>query len=451
MRVHELSWLTRGNMATGLLIIGLVAANASLAPVAFAQRQSEKSADVLRNSPKVIAAFRDVVAKPSQSTVRVLCEGKETALGTVVGADGWILTKASELKGTPICKLKDDREFEAKVVGIHEPNDLAMLKIEAKNLHPVSWTDSKNAAVGNWVASTGLGEEPVAIGVVSVASRTLPAGGRQPRPAPGANSGYLGVMLQPSEDGAKISEIVPKSPADKAGLKVNDVVLAVEGKKILDTESLVNVIQSYKPGDTIAVKLLRNEQQMELKATLDKRPAGSGRSDFQNRMGSSLSERRQGFATFLQHDTVLKPSDCGGPIVDLDGKAIGVNIARAGRTESYALPSELVVSLLPQLKSGKLAPKVPSAKLTAAAAAVQQAEADRQSAEKNLAKARADLKKDEEAIRAAEKKVADAKVALMKAEEASRGADKKAAEAKAALEKVESEEKAKDAKSDSKP
>ncbi|MEX2027294.1 MAG: S1C family serine protease, partial [Pirellulaceae bacterium] len=58
----------------------------------------------------------------------------------------------------------------------------------------------------------------------------------------------------------------------------------------------------------------------------------------------------------IQHDTVLKPSECGGPIVDLSGKVVGINIARGGRVESYALPATLVRSLLPDLMSGKLNP-----------------------------------------------------------------------------------------------
>ena len=51
---------------------------------------------------------------------------------------------------------------------------------------------------------------------------------------------------------------------------------------------------------------------------------------------------------------MLKPRDCGSPIVDLDGKAVGLNIARAGRTETYAIPSEEIQKLLPDLKAGKL-------------------------------------------------------------------------------------------------
>jgi serine protease Do len=74
-------------------------------------------------------------------------------------------------------------------------------------------------------------------------------------------------------------------------------------------------------------------------------------------MGSFLSNRRSGFPFILQHDTVLKQTDCGGPLVDLDGKVVGINIARAGRVESYAIPAQAVRELLPDLLSGKLAPK----------------------------------------------------------------------------------------------
>src|SRR5205823_9776883 len=97
-------------------------------------------------------------------------------------------------------------------------------------------------------------------------------------------------------------------------------------------------------------------EEQELKATLGARPADLSRGDFQNRLGNELSDRRGGFPAILQHDTVLKPAECGGPLVDLDGKAVGINIARAGRVETYALPSENVLAVLDELKSGKLAP-----------------------------------------------------------------------------------------------
>jgi chorismate mutase-like protein len=80
-------------------------------------------------------------------------------------------------------------------------------------------------------------------------------------------------------------------------------------------------------------------------------------------MGRALSSRRTGYPTILQHDSVVKPADCGGPLVDLDGKVIGLNICRAGRVESWAIPAEVIKAVLPELKSGRLAPPVDASKL----------------------------------------------------------------------------------------
>ena len=133
-----------------------------------------------KGNPSFLGAFHEVVAGPSNSTVRILCKkgdkDEEVAYGAIVGADGWIITKASELKDRPVmCRLKDGRELTAKVVGVENRTDLALLKVDAKNLKPVVWGDSKTAVPGNWVAVPGLNSEPVAVGVVSVAARKVTA------------------------------------------------------------------------------------------------------------------------------------------------------------------------------------------------------------------------------------------------------------------------------------
>ncbi|MBY0524849.1 MAG: PDZ domain-containing protein [Gemmataceae bacterium] len=366
-----------------------------------------KDKDFQRSSPAVIAAFREVVTKSSKSTVRIKCDGKEAALGTVVHADGFILTKFSELKGTIICRLKDGREMEAKVVGVHEQHDVAMLKIDVKELTVVEWIESKNAPVGHWVASPSPGEDPVAIGVVSVLSRNLPA---VKGPTPNPNSGYLGIALDPAATGAKISEVLKGGGAEKAGIKVNDVVLAINGKDIENLDAFMATVQKHKPGEVLTLKIKRGDEEMEIKATLGKRPPV--RADYQNSLGSELSNRRTGFPNVLQHDQVIKPTDCGGPVVDLDGKVIGVNIARGGRTESYAIPSETLLPLIPELMSGKLAPKPD---LTAL----------KSDLEKKLAEARDVIQKAEAEKLALEKKIADAKALLEKLEAELKGIKEK--------------------------
>ncbi|HXG08705.1 MAG TPA: PDZ domain-containing protein [Gemmataceae bacterium] len=331
---------------------GVVLVLAVWAGLIASPARAQGPATYLRSSPKVLAAFREVVAKPSECTVRVKCEGQNVALGTVVAADGWILTKFSELKGTPVCRLRDGRELEACVVSVDERYDLALLKIECTGLTPVQWYDSKVCPVGNWVACVGDGEEPAAIGVLSVAARAVPVGRTPPPTNP--SGGYLGVGLDPEAEGARISQVMPGSAAEKAGLKVNDIILAVDGEEVRDVDSLIALLQRHKPGDVVNLTVKRGDQELEMKATLGKRPASANRADFQNSLGSELSKRRTGFPTILQHDAVIKPADCGGPLVDLDGRVVGINIARAGRTESYAIPSETVQSLLGQLMPEKI-------------------------------------------------------------------------------------------------
>jgi serine protease Do len=384
----------------------------------------------LKSSPKVLAAFKGVVAKPSASTVRVRSGGKECVLGTIVGTDGWIITKASELKpGQVVCKLKDGRSFDARIIGIHDKCDLALLKVDAKGLKAVEWAKSDSARVGNWVASPGTKAEPVAIGVVSVAARAVKAIA-MPAPTPPPNSGFLGIQLGP-DGSAKIATVTPKSAAEKAGLKAGDLVLSVAGRAIEDAETLVRTIQRFKAGETVTLKVKRESEEVEIKAKLDKRPSSLGglnRGDFQNRMGSALSERKGGFPAILTHDQVIKPTDCGGPLVDLDGKAVGINIARAGRTESYALPSEVVQALLPELKSGKLAPPPEPPPAVKAA-------------EKALAAAEAALKAQTEALDAAraEHDAASAKLKTLSAKIAE--LQKKLEAARKAVEKAKSDKK----------
>jgi serine protease Do len=324
----------------------------SATPSLYAQRGNKG-----RNTNPVVAAFGSVVAKPSESVARILCDGTETALGTVISPDGLLVTKASDLKGKIVCKFKDGKEFAARIIGVEEKHDLALLKLETSGLMPIEWRTAK-AEVGDFVASASNAALPVAIGIVSVAPRK-PNDFELGRSAPSPTSGFLGIQLDNSDENGPIISIVTKgSAADKAGLKPGDIVLSIAGQKMTNAQKLVQTIQRYKVGSSVVLKVRRGEEEKDFKATLEKRPSELfDRGDRMNALGSELSIKRTGFPTILQHDTVIKPKDCGGPLVDLDGKALGINIARAGRTESYAIPAEVVLAILPELKSGRLAPK----------------------------------------------------------------------------------------------
>jgi serine protease Do len=378
----------------------------TLALPAFGQPFRDRPITPPRSDSQFLYAFRDATAEATKSTVRVLADKKEVALGTVVGEDGWILTKYSELPpGKAVsCKLRDGKTLDAKLVGIKDDCDLAMLKVEAKGLAPVKFTESKVAPVGNWLASPGMSDDPVAVGVMSVASRNLGAAD-----ARSSKRGFLGIQMEKAEGAIKITVVTRRTAAEKAGLKVDDLILSVNGKKVDSLEKMQEIMSKTKVDEVITLKIKRGDEEKELKATLGKVPAD--RADMQNSMGTDLvplSERRTGFPTFFQHDSLVPAKECGGPICDLDGHVLGINIARAGRTETFAIPSEVITPLLADLESGKLAPNL-MAVLEDLRAAVKKAEEEKAAAEKKLAQAK-------EAQIEAEKRLKEAKEALEKAE-----------------------------------
>jgi serine protease Do len=103
--------------------------------------------------------------------------------------------------------------------------------------------------------------------------------GKQLRAEGKVTRGRLGVRIQPmtkelaqsfkleSPEGALIATVEPGSPADKAGLKPGDVVLAFNGQKIDDPNKLPRLVAGTKPGQSAALRIWRNGQAEEVKFT----------------------------------------------------------------------------------------------------------------------------------------------------------------------------------------
>src|SRR5262245_16869382 len=99
--------------------------------------------------------------------------------GFIVSADGRILTNAHVVDGAKevTVKLTDKREFKAKVIGVDQQTDVAVLKIDAKDLPTVQMGSSSETKVGEWVLAIGSPfgfENSVTAGIVSAKARTLP-------------------------------------------------------------------------------------------------------------------------------------------------------------------------------------------------------------------------------------------------------------------------------------
>ncbi|RZJ07217.1 MAG: trypsin-like serine protease, partial [Acidovorax sp.] len=99
--------------------------------------------------------------------------------GFIVSADGLVLTNAHVVKGASevMVKLTDRREFRAKVLGSDPKTDVAVLKIDAKDLPVVRLGSTRDLQVGEWVLAIGSPfgfENSVTAGVVSAKGRSLP-------------------------------------------------------------------------------------------------------------------------------------------------------------------------------------------------------------------------------------------------------------------------------------
>jgi len=96
--------------------------------------------------------------------------------------------------------------------------------------------------------------------------------------------GYIGVEVQDltkelaesfkltGTEGALIAGVRQKGPADNAGIKPGDILIAVEGKPVTSSSDMLNLIAVLSPGQTATFMVLRNQEEKSFKIRIDKRP-----------------------------------------------------------------------------------------------------------------------------------------------------------------------------------
>ena len=80
----------------------------------------------------------------------------------------------------------------------------------------------------------------------------------------------LGITLDKVAKAATVADVTSGSPADKAGLKVGDVILKFEGKTIKSSDELIDLVSECRPSDTVTIEVQRGDKSVTLKATLRK-------------------------------------------------------------------------------------------------------------------------------------------------------------------------------------
>jgi len=309
-----------------------------------------ESDEFFRSSMK---ALEPVVAQAAKATVVIFVDGKASALGTVVSEEGWILTKDTETKKGKVSVLVEGEKMPAKLVQRFPKRDLALFQIKSDDLHAVPWAPEKRTLpLGSLLTASSPSEIPLGIGVISVQTRAM------------AEVGFLGIQTESADGGVRVVLAVPKSPAEKAGLKKGDLILTINGKAAGAAHEFGTEIRQHKAGETVKLTVRNGEKTRKVEVTLASRKnaPNSPRGNRMNQMSGPLSERLAGFPEALQHDIPISPNLCGGPLLDLNGRAVGINVSRAGRVKTLAIPTQDVLELLSSVKKSAEAPSAPKEK-----------------------------------------------------------------------------------------
>lgn len=279
--------------------------------------------------------------------------------GFVIDANGLILTNRHVVADTEAdytVVFNDGKKYTAEVLARDTVNDLAVLKIDAKNLPVADLGDSDKMQIGQSVIAIGnsLSEysNTVTAGIVSGINRSISAGdstgsselingaiqtdaainpGNSGGPLVNLSGKVIGINTAINSQGQSLGFAIPinqakkvidsvrqygrivrpwlgvryvqlnsdiatqnklkydfgawivagqaksdtavvsGSPADKAGLKENDIILEVNGQKLDDQHSLVDVVSNYNPGDTIQLKVFSKDAEKNVAVKLEER------------------------------------------------------------------------------------------------------------------------------------------------------------------------------------
>ena len=302
-----------------------------------------------KRSPDQMQHFESIVAPSKNSVVEFQSFGAPLTLGTIMTEDGYILTKASELDNSidPDCVLPDGRRLKIREIGVDRSFDLMLVKVDAKGLQPVQWSSAEPPEVGQIVVSTDSRGTAHLPGVISVKNRRLAT----------ASRGFLGVQMD-FDDRARavfISSVLPGGAAERAGIRKDDVILEINGRRIGSTLEMKQAISSNPPDSKITIRLESSNVIKTVNVLLSPQFVADGNEVLlpryrEDSVGKFSSRHNSGFPEAMQHDTDLFPSQCGGPLLDLSGKAIGMNIARSARVVSYAIPSKAVQQVYTRLR-----------------------------------------------------------------------------------------------------
>lgn len=265
---------------------------------------------------------------------RMLGRGTVTELG-VVAKWSEVMPKRSRLSVVG----HDGVSRAAFVKAVYLEYDLALLSYDG-GLVPVDFNSATKPQVGKFILAVGPAKDSHGFGVVSVEPRSL----RE------RDKAYLGVRMESAKGGVLIEWAEPGSAAARAGLERGDLVVAIDDFKVSGLHEMSSYLQKLSPGDSATVHTLRGDKKLsstiKLGARPERRQAEARRMQQMKSMGGSINAVAEGFPDVLQSDMQVDPADAGSPVFDLDGKFVGVIVARASRIKTYIVTADRLAEQL---------------------------------------------------------------------------------------------------------
>ena len=286
-----------------------------------------------------------------EGVLKIANQRTTISLGTLVD-DNLVLTKASSLPTREQLRALDylDREYDLTLVYQDPAFDLAVLELGPNDLTPLQFQSDQTPELGEVLLCVNAPGQAV---VSARSAAGTPDSGDPEAP-------FLGVEMsrfEENERGVTISRVLPDGAARAAGLRAGDVIVRVNEAEV--GPSLRDALRRFRVGDRIQVAIERDGVEMTVSVQLRRRPeyADGLPTPFGNDIVEA-NERRTGFGPAIRHDALLGPRDVGAPLVDLEGRVIGLQIAHADRSTNWALPAATLRSVLAEVPSRQ--PKRPS-------------------------------------------------------------------------------------------
>ncbi len=341
----------------------------------------------------------------TQSAMQVSASGS----GVIVSSDGYIVTNNHVIENAEVIEvvMNNKKSYTGKVIGRDATTDLALLKIEASDLPYLTYGNSDDLRIGEWVLAIGNPfnlTSTVTAGIVSAKARNIDANsGNQVIESyiqtdaavnPGSSGGalvnakgelvginsaiasqtgsyvgysfaipvnmvrkivadlaefgsaqraYMGIEMMDLNsqtakklnvddvDGVYVARVVSGGAAEKAGISVGDIILAVNDTKVNSATELLEIISLYRPGANVTLDVKSGSSTRKVDMTLQNRYGGTelAKSESINDLGAHFEQVSDQLKSRLRIRNGIQVSDLTAGKLAASGIQNGFIIVRA--------------------------------------------------------------------------------------------------------------------------